>query len=189
MKEIFAQTVLLIFPDNPLRNLNAYLAFDEWSLFSTVRGWHSEKDARRRFLAKEWEKIYARKLKWKMSFAAELSMDSIQRGTFFAAAENYEERIRQALPGKLKKLKFCVDVATQDPRPLNPIAEPARRINIFNPVTGRTSPEPLDEIYRFIPARVRHFRVFALNHNHDKELGMAAEEALGHSEKSFPTNV
>jgi hypothetical protein len=36
---------------------------------------------------------------------------------------------------------------------------------------------------------VRHFRVFALNHNHDKELGMAAEEALGHSEKSFPTNV
>ena len=189
LKEIFAQTVLLIFPDNPLRNLNAYLAFDEWSLFSTVRGWHSEKDARRRFLAKEWEKIYARKLKWKMSFAAELSMDSIQRGTFFAAAENYEERIRQALPGKLKKLKFCVDVATQDPRPLNPIAEPARRINIFNPVTGRTSPEPLDEIYRFIPARVRHFRVFALNHNHDKELGMAAEEALGHSEKSFPTNV
>ena len=189
LKEIFAETVSLMSLGNPLENLGVYLAFDEWSLFSEVRGWLSAKDARKRYLAKEWQKIYTRKLKWKMSFAAELSVDSMQRGTYFPDAANYEELIRQALPGRLKKLKFCVDVATQDPRPLNPIAETARRINIFNPVNGRTSPEPLDEIYRFIPARVRHFRVFALNHNHDKELGMAADSALGHSEKSFPTNV
>jgi hypothetical protein len=31
--------------------------------------------------------------------------------------------------------------------------------------------------------------VFALNHNHDEELGKAAKAALGHIEKSFPTNV
>jgi len=82
-----------------------------------------------------------------------------------------------------------VDVATQDPRPLNPIAEPDKRINIFNPVTGKTSPEPLAEIYRFIPARVRHFRVFSLNHNYDKELARAAESALGNIDRSSPTNL
>ena len=52
-----------------------------------------------------------------------------------------------------------------------------------------TSPEPLQEIYRFIPARVMHFRVFALNHDHDEELSEAAEKALGNIEKSIPTNV
>ncbi len=189
LKEIFTETVSLLPLGNPLENLTAYLACDEWSLFSTVRGWLAVKDARRRALAREWQKIYTRKLKWKMSFAAELSVDSMQPGTVFAGAGNYEEGIRQALPARLRKIKFCVDVATQDPRPLNPITETAKRINIFNPVTGRTSPEHLDEIYRFIPARVRHFRVFALNHNHDEELGKAAKAALGHIEKSFPTNV
>jgi len=66
---------------------------------------------------------------------------------------------------------------------------PSKLINIFNPVTGRISSEPLAEIYRFIPARVHHFRVFALNHDHDEELSKAAEAALGNIDKSIPTNV
>jgi len=84
---------------------------------------------------------------------------------------------------------FRVDLATHDPRPLNPMAESGKRINIFNPVTGFTSPEQLEEIFRFIPARVMHFRVFALNHEHDESLSRAAEKALGAQETITPTNV
>lgn len=189
LREIFSATLGLMYPENPAKNLDAYLGCDEWSLFSTVCGWLSAKDNHKRMLAREWQKIHARKLKWKMSFAAEISIDQIQRGTEFVGAGNYEEKIKKWLPARLKNLPFRVDVATQDPRPLNPIAEPGKQINIFNPVTGRTSPEPLNEIYRFIPARVRHFRVFALNHDYDEELGAAAEKALGNIEKSVPTNV
>ncbi len=189
LQEIFSETLRLMYPDSPLKNLDAYLHCDEWSLFSEVQRWLSVKDARRRKLALEWQKIHAREVKWKMSFAAEISIDQIQRGTAFLDAENYEAKIRNFLPAKLKKLPFRVDVATQDPRPLNPIAEPGKRINIFNPVTGLTSAEPLADIYRFIPARVRHFRVFALSHDHDKELARAAEAALGNIEKSIPTNI
>jgi len=189
LREIFSATLGLMYPENPVKNLEAYLGCDEWSLFSTVCGWLSVKDKHKRKLAQEWQKIHARKLKWKMSFAAEISIDQIQRGTEFVGAGNYEAKIKKWLPARLKNLPFRVDVATQDPRPLNPIAEPGKQINIFNPVTGRTSPEPLNEIYRFIPARVRHFRVFALNHDYDKELAAAAEKALGNVEKSVPTNV
>jgi HD superfamily phosphohydrolase len=189
LKEIFSDTLHLIYPANPAKHLEAYLGCDEWSLFSEVRGWLSAKDARRKKLALEWRKIFARRLKWKMSFAAEISVDSIQRGTEFVGAENYEAKVRECLPASLQRLAFRVDVATQDPRPLNPIAEPGKRINIFNPVTGKTSPEPLAEIYRFIPARVRHFRVFALNHDYDEELARAAESALGNIERSSPTNL
>jgi len=189
LQEIFADTLRLMCPVSPVKNLDAYLRCDEWSLFSEVQSWLSAKDAKKHKLAVEWQKIHARELKWKMSFAAEISVDQIQRGTIFVGAGNYEAKIRECLPAKLKRLAFRVDVATQDPRPLNPIAEPGKQINIFNPVTGRTSPEPLGEIYRFIPARVRHFRVFALNHDHDEELAQAAEAALGNIEKSIPTNV
>lgn len=189
LQEIFSETLRLLYPDSPVKNLDPYLNCDEWSLYSEVKGWLAAKDADKRRLAREWRKISARELKWKMAFAAEISVDAIQRGTELLSAQNYEAKIRENLPSKLKRIAFRVDVATQDPRPLNPIAEPGKRINIFNPVTGRTSPEPLAEIYRFIPARVRHFRVFALNHDDDAELSRAAEAALGNLEKSIPTNV
>ncbi|HDS05654.1 MAG TPA: hypothetical protein ENN95_01305 [Deltaproteobacteria bacterium] len=97
--------------------------------------------------------------------------------------------MRKSLPKKLRSIPFKIDLATQDPRPLNPMAQSGKRINIFNPVTGETSPEPLLDIYRFIPARVMHFRVFSLNHDYDEELSAAAEKVLAESEVVIPTNI
>jgi HD superfamily phosphohydrolase len=189
LQEIFHDTMKLIFPDNPLNNLNAYLYCDEWSLFNEVQSWLTQKDSQKKKLAGEWKKLHDREVKWKMSFSTEISIDQVHRGTGFSRVKDYEERIKEQLPGKLKGISFKVDLATQDPRPLNPIAEPGKKINIFNPVTGITSLEPLQEIYRFIPARVMHFRVFSLNHEYDENLSVAAEKVLGSIEISMPTNV
>jgi HD superfamily phosphohydrolase len=189
LQEIFQETMNLIFPENPLKNLNDYLNCDEWFLYNEMQSWHKVKQARKRKLAREWQKLHDREVKWKMSFSTEISIDQIQRGTEFVEARVYETKIRECLPSRLRKIHFQVDVATQDPRPLNPIAEPGKRINIFNPATGLTSPEPLADIYRFIPARVMHFRVFALNHYYDEELSRAAEKALSLQGPSIPTNV
>jgi hypothetical protein len=179
----------LIFPGNPLKNLDNYLKCDEWNLFNHVQSWQESKDQIKRRLAAEWKKLHDREVKWKMSFVAEISLDQMQRGVGFAKAVDYEARIRELLPKKLKSISFKVDLATQDPRPLNPMTEREKRINIFNPVTETTSPEPLLEIYRFIPARVMHFRVFSLKHDYDGELSAAAEKVLGSAEKATPTNV
>ena len=189
LQEIFRDTMTLIFPGNPLKNLEAYLRCDEWSLFNEVQSWLTAKDETKRRLAREWKKLYDRKVKWKMSFSTEISVAQIHRGTGFSQAKDYEVKIREHLPAKLKGISFKVDLATQDPRPLNPMAESGKRVNIFNPVTGFTSLEPLEEIYRFIPARVMHFRVFALNHDHDEALSRAAEKALSSQETAMPTNV
>ena len=189
LQEIFHDTMNFILPGNPLKNIDNYLKCDEWSLFNSVRGWQESKDQIKRRLAAEWKKLHDREVKWKMSFVAEISLDQMQRGVGFSRAEDYESRIRELLPKKLKNLSFKVDLATQDPRPLNPMTEREKRINIFNPVTETTSPEPLLEIYRFIPARVMHFRVFSLNHEYDENLSMAAEKVLDSIEISMPTNV
>jgi hypothetical protein len=189
LQEIFHDTMKFIFLGNPIKNLDNYLKCDEWNLFNHVQNWQKSKDQIKRKLAAEWKRLYDREVKWKMSFVTEISLDQMHRGIGFAKAVDYEAGIRECLPKKLKGLSFKVDLATQDPRPLNPMTEGEKRINIFNPVTETTSPEPLLEIYRFIPARVMHFRVFSMSHDYDGELSAAAEKVLGNTEKSTPTNI
>lgn len=189
LQEIFRRTMAQILPGDPSLNLDAYLACDEWRLFAEVERWPASSDPLLRKLGREWGKLHLREVKWKMSFSAELSVDQLQKGTRFAAPPDYERQIRERLPRSLKKLPLRVDLATQDPRPLNPMAESEKRINIYNPASGLTSPEPLREIYRFIPARVVHFRVFSLDHDHDEAITRAAEEALGTLEQAVRTNV
>jgi len=189
LQEIFKDTMQLIFPWNPADALEEYLYCDEWNLFREVRGWFKEEDRMKKRLGREWAKLHDREVKWKMSYSTEISIDQIQRGARFLRARDYENQIRSFLPGDLKKTELRVDLATQDPRPINPMAETEKRVNIFNPVTGVTSPEPLKEIYRFIPARIVHFRVFSLNHDADTALTAAAEKTLGLLEGITKTNI
>jgi HD superfamily phosphohydrolase len=189
LQEIFKDTMRLIFPCNPADALEEYLYCDEWNLFREVRGWLKQSDRAKKRLGREWAKLHDREVKWKMSYSTEISIDQIQRGARFLLATDYEHQIRSFLPEDLKKIAFRVDLATQDPRPINPMAETEKRINIFNPVTGVTSPEPLNEIYRFIPARIVHFRVFSLNHDADAAITAAAEKTLGALEGKTKTNI
>jgi hypothetical protein len=181
LQEIFRDTMGLIFPWNPVKALDEYLHCDEWNLFREVRGWIKEKNPMKKKLGREWAKLYGREVKWKMSYATEISIDQIQRGARFSHAGDYERQIREFLPSELRHIAFRVDIATQDPRPINPMAETEKRVNIFNPVTGVTSPEPLGDIYRFIPARIVHFRVFSLDHREDGAITAAAEKTLSAS--------
>ena len=48
-----------------------------------------------------------------------------------SAPVDYEAKIRERLPKKLKEISFKVDLATQDPRPLNPMAEPGKKNKYF----------------------------------------------------------
>jgi hypothetical protein len=45
------------------------------------------------------------------------------------------------------------------------------------------------DIYRFIPARVVHFRVFSLTHDHDEAMACAAEMALDSLSGQSKTNI
>ncbi|HVO67800.1 MAG TPA: HD domain-containing protein [Syntrophales bacterium] len=189
LQEIFRDTMNIIFPWNPFQALDEYLRCDEWFLFNEVRHWSAEKDSNKRKLSHEWAKLHSREVKWKMSYSTEISIDQIQRGTRFAYAVDYERQLREFLPEKLRGISFRIDLATQDPRPINPMAETGKRVNIFNPATGMTSPEPLKDIYRFIPARIVHLRVFSLSHDHDSEISEAAEKMLGALEGTERTNI
>ena len=178
MHEIFSDTMRFVFPKNPQAALDDYLYLNDWSFLQEVESWRHARDAARRALGRQWADIINRRVKWRMAYSTELTIDRAQKGMLsFHNPQQLEDAIRAFLPaGIRKKIRFRVDIATQDPRPLNPMAESNKRINIFNPSTRATSYEPLQEIFKYIPARVVHFRVFALNHGHDEALAAAAEK-------------
>jgi hypothetical protein len=112
------------------------------------------------------------------------------RAKKFMSAPELEQAIRQGLPAALRDLPFKVDVARQDPRPLNPWTEETKKILIYDPATEKASPRPVEELFRYIPAQVAHYRIFALDHAHDAELASATRAALeGPGQDAFTTNV
>ncbi len=189
LKELFKDTMAALFPYNPGENLTAYLDLTDWSLLEAVRRWGREENTSTMGLGREWSTILAREVKWKMAYDVTLSMRYFEKGKTLIDAPELVKRIRKRLPEKIKDLPFCVDMASQDPRPINPLMMGERQIYVFNPSTRKIEKEPLKDFFDYIPARVVQCRVFTLNHDHDLLLADIVEQVLGIQEDSIKTNV
>ena len=189
LKELFKDTMAALFPYNPVENLPAYADLTDWSLLEAVRKWGREEDTSTMGLGREWATILAREVKWKMAYDVTLSMRYFAKGNTLIEAPELVKRVRKKLPEKIKDLQFCVDMASQDPRPINPLMMGERQIYVFNPSTRKVEKEPLKDFFDYIPARVVQCRVFTLNHDHDLILADIVEQVLGIQEDSIKTNV
>jgi len=189
LKELFKDTMAALFPFNPVENLKAYLELTDWSLLEAVRKWDSNGDGSTAALGREWAAILSREVKWKMAYDVTLSMKTFEKGKTIIDARELVSRIKRHLSPKLKDLQFRVDMASQDPRPVNPLMMGERQIHVFNPSTRKVEKEPLKDFFDYIPARVVQCRVFTLNHDHDEELAEIVEKVLGIQEESIKTNV
>ncbi|MEK6699021.1 MAG: HD domain-containing protein [Nitrospirota bacterium] len=189
LKELFKETMAALFPYNPLENLSAYLELTDWSLLEAVRRWNKEENSSTAKLGREWAAILSREVKWKMAYDVTLSMREIEKGKTIIDAAELVKRIKRNLPAKLKDLEFRVDMASQDPRPINPLMMGERQVYVFNPSTQKVEKEPLKDFFDYIPARVVQCRVFTLNHDHDMLLADIVESVLGIQEESIKTNV
>jgi HD superfamily phosphohydrolase len=189
LKELFKDTMAAVFPYNPVENPKEYLNLTDWSLLETVRRWGSSSKGPLAALGKEWNAILSREVKWKMAYDVTLSMRVFEKGKTIIDEAELVKRIRRSLPQKIKDLQFRVDMASQDPRPVNPLMMGERQIYVFNPSTRKVEKEPLKDFFDYIPARVVQCRVFTLNHDHDRELAEIVDKVLGIQEDSIKTNV
>jgi HD superfamily phosphohydrolase len=189
LKEIFRDTMRLAFPHDLGKALHPYLNLTEWMLLEEVSRWPDADDAARRELGAEWRQVLDRNLKWRMSHEVVLDLFEPKRGQSFLDAAEVERRVRHFLPGHLRDFPFRIDMASQDPRPLNPLKMGDRQIYVYDPAAGRVSKEPLTEILKYLPGKVAQCRIFATHHEHDAELALALEQALGEDSPSIVTNV
>ncbi len=189
LKEIFRDTMRLIFPYDLHRDLHPYLHMTEWTLLEEVGRWEHADDAERKALGQEWRQILDRRLKWRMSHEVVLPIFEPQRGQSFMKAEDVEHRVRERLPRDLRDFPFKIDMAQQDPRPLNPIGMRDRQIYVYDAATRSVSAEPLKELLKYLPGKVAQCRIFAMSHEHDQRLATALEQALGEDRPAHPTNL
>jgi HD superfamily phosphohydrolase len=189
LKEIFRDTMKIAFPYDLRKDLHPYLHLTEWTLLEEVGRWHHEDDAARKALGLEWQQVLERRLKWRMSHEVVLDLFEPRRGHAFLDADTVERRVRSFLPASLRDFPFRIDMALQDPRPLNPLKMGDRQIYVYDASTKRVAKEPLTEILKYLPGKVAQCRIFASTHEHDAELATALERALAEEPPSIVTNV
>ena len=188
LKEIFRPTLKILFPWDPRKYLQRYLHLTEWTLLEEVGRWHDAEEAEKRELGREWRQILDRRLKWRMVHEETLD-DSVIKIWSVMKPEHIGAQVKQHLPGHLKHIDFRIDMAFQDPRPLNPLAMGDRQIYIYDSASRRVSKEPLAELLRRLPAKVAQVRIFALDHHNDAELADALRCVFYEDTPSISTNV
>jgi hypothetical protein len=188
LKEIFRETMRILFPWDLRRDLGPYLHLTEWTLLEEVARWHESGDPARRELGLEWQQVLARRLKWRMVHEeilddSQITVWAVMRPEFVAG------QVRDALPASLKDVPFEIDLAFQDPRPLNPLGLGDRQIYVYDPATTRVAKEPLAALFRYLPGKVAQCRIFARDHRHDRPLTEAFRRVLFEDRPAVPTNV
>ena len=112
-----------------------------------------------------------------------------KRGQAFLDAETVERRVRMFLPARLRPFPFRIDMALQDPRPLNPLKMGDRQIYVYDASRSEVAAEPLTELLKYLPGKVAQCRIFAMHHEHDADLAVALQRALEEEPSSIVTNV
>jgi HD superfamily phosphohydrolase len=177
LKEIFRPTMRIVFPWDLRKDLHPYLHLTEWTLLEEVGRWHDADDPERRALGQEWRQILDRRLRWRM--VHEEVLDDSQITVWGRMRPEFVTgQVRDALPRALRDTEFQVDLAFQDPRPLNPLAMGDRQIYVYDGATNSVSAEPLAELFRYLPGKVAQCRIFARDHRHDRELTEAFRRVL-----------
>src|SRR5216684_3944888 len=189
LKEIFRDTIRLVFPHDLRKDIHPYLQLTEWTLLEEVARWQETSDPERQALGREWRQILDRRLKWRMSHEVVLDLFEPRRGQSFMKAEEVEQRVKDLLPPGLRNFPFKIDMAQQDPRPLNPIGMKDRQIYVYDAADRSVSAEPLKELLKYLPGKVAQCRIFAMSHEHDQRLAAALEQALGEDRPAHPTNL
>jgi HD superfamily phosphohydrolase len=189
LKEIFRDTMRIAFPWDLRKELHPYLHLTEWTLLEDVGRWHDSDDPERKALGQEWRQILDRRLKWRMSHEVVLDIAELKRGLGFMKAEEVEARVRDLLPAGLKTFPFKIDMALQDPRPLNPLGLGDRQIYVYDSGSKRVSKEHLTELFKYLPGKVAQCRIFAATHEHDQLLAETLERALSEDSPAIVTNV
>ena len=189
LHEIFRPTMRLVLPVSPLDDLAAYRRLTEWSLFTTVEDWLDEPlGSERRELAGQWQSIIHRHVKYSMVYEHHVERQQPLPAARDLTTEEFRAAIVQRLPGPLKDIEFVVDIASQDPRPLNPLVGP-KRIAVYDPATDAIEEKLLSGILEFVPAKAHLYRVFAVGREHERELALAARGALEEAEPQSLTNL
>ncbi|GAB4150380.1 MAG: hypothetical protein Tsb009_25160 [Planctomycetaceae bacterium] len=187
--EIFPETMMHLFPGNPIDNLDEYRTLTEASLLVDVQRWSKSDEPALKQLGSAWENILRRNIVWKMACERTLNFHSgkAERTSIFSEPDLMERRIRERLPAEICNIPLAIDVARHYHRPSANL--PAGGQNyLLDPGIGTPQVLDDDELFRSLPTSFCIFRIYSKDHGHDAELNAALGALLG-DETDAPTNM
>lgn len=190
LQAVFAETIKLLYGKNPIKDLDGYCRLTDWSLLLEARKLTAHKSPARRRLGQAWAAILDRQLQWKEACSSEFSFDAVRRGTAMLSQADVQDRVRNALPPELRRMRFRVDLAAHDLRPENPLRMADTQIAVCERSSHTVSAQRLSELLQDVPFRVVKVRLFTTSHGHREALRRALDKALHVTPApAIPTNV
>ena len=178
LQDVFESTLELIFPGNPLEDLDRYRRLTEWSLLGEVERWPEHPDERHRQLGQAWADILRRRVRWKMACERTIHFELGQPEltSIFTDATLVEHKVRSQLPASLRELAFRADVARHYHRSINPAA--VRQNFVYEPAVNQVRPLAEHEQIVRMPVSFSLCRLYAQDHSHDADLARALDRLL-----------
>ena len=141
LKEIFRDTMRLAFPYDLRKELHPYLHLTEWTLLEEVGRWHDVPTATRRPPTSRPSARSGGTCSTGGSSggcrARRCSTSSRPaRGRASWTRRRWSGACASFLPARLRDFPFKIDMALQDPRPLNPLKMGDRQIYVYDSATG-----------------------------------------------------
>ncbi|MFN2568737.1 MAG: HD domain-containing protein [Candidatus Dormibacteria bacterium] len=170
MREIFASTVDLLLPGNPMEHPDQYRRLSDWSLLDAVQRWQDcPPGSHERQLSHGWARIMARDLTWHLAYE-----NIVHRGTDLSQAR---ERIVDGLPAAARGARIEVDIVSATVAPHNPMAENGM-VALYDPRQSTVEHTRTRELVARLPQYNRLVRVFTDDVTVVGALYQAARKAL-----------
>ncbi len=190
LQDLFADSMKLLFPGNPLEHLNDYLHFTEFALLVDVSRWHQSKSKKKRELGERWQQILSRQIPWKMICQRNLvfSESDTEHSSIFSDAAIVEKKLREHLPSGLTGQPLRIDIARHIHRPhtRGPIAG---QNFLYDSARDIVRPLVANELYDRLPVSHRICRVYARSTDCRAEIANALDQLIGGNGEDDLTNM
>jgi HD superfamily phosphohydrolase len=190
LNALFAEGGNLLFPMNPLENLDEYLHFTEWSLLVDVARWDKSSDPKKQELAPAWKDFLQRRVP--LHLAAETTVifraGDREQASVFSSAESLRQSIIEHLPESARSIPFEVDIARHLHRPDS--HRPLASQNFLYDLTmDRIRQLEEEELFRHIPQSYRICRVYTQHKEQITPLAKAMDALIHASTEDDATNM
>ncbi|MGY8771176.1 MAG: HD domain-containing protein [Pirellulales bacterium] len=190
LEDLFRESKQLLFPGNPLDNLEMYCGFTEFSLLVDVGRWKSSDDPQQQSLGERWDQLLHRNVRWKFICERKqgFSDGNQEEQNIFSDEEVAEFKLRKQLPESLREMPLKLAVSRYIYRPNT--QGPAKRQNyLYDSGLNEIKDLTTDQIFRNLPNSRHLCRVYAEDKTHAAELSKALDALFGGQGRDDLTNM
>ena len=168
MQEIFADTIALLLPGNPLDNPDDYLQLTDWAVLEAVHRWaRSPRDGEERRLGEAWGRLLRRDLRWHLAYETIAHRDT--------DLSTLRERLFTEIPEVSARVQ--VDVVSAKIAPHNPMADHGF-VALYDPIKGTVERHHTADMIERLPQHNQMVRVFTDDVRAIPDLHRAAQRLL-----------